>query len=131
MGEFGQDFVQETKVKLDIELIGVASVATSPSRELKERATTLLPNVQSVIVFGKEIFKEVVSLLKPSKEAGEAEAGELLGGHTDYLNGRLNRAIHELANFLTAYDVPEYREAATRCGAICFRSFAPDNFYSN
>jgi hypothetical protein len=48
-------------------------------------------------VFGKEIYKEVVSLLKPSKEAGEAESGELLGAHSDYLNGRLTRAVHELA----------------------------------
>lgn len=56
-----------------------------------------LPRAKSVVVFGKEIYKEVVSLLKPSKEAGEAESGELLGVHTDYLNGRLTRAAHELA----------------------------------
>ncbi len=97
MEEFGQDFIQGMKSKLDIELIGVASVQASTSRELKERAGALLPKAKSVVVLGKEIYKEVVSLLKPSKEAGEAESGELLGVHSDYLNGRLTRAVHELA----------------------------------
>jgi epoxyqueuosine reductase QueG len=87
------------KSKLDVELIGVASVEKSTSEELKDRATSLLPNAKSVVVLGKEIYKEVVSLLGPSKAAGEAERGELLGAHTDYLNGRLNRAVHELASF--------------------------------
>ena len=76
------------KSKLDIELIGVASVQASPSRELKESTGALLPKTKSVIVLGKEIYKEVVSLLKPSKEAGEAESGELLRVHSDYLSGR-------------------------------------------
>lgn len=97
MEEFGKDFIQGIKSKLDIELIGVVSVQGSPSRELKDRVAVLLPKAKSVVVFGKEIFKEVVSLLKPSKEAGEAESGELMGVHSEYLNGRLNRAIHELA----------------------------------
>lgn len=96
---FDRHFIQEMKSKLDVELIGVASVEKSTSKELKERATSLLPNAKSVVVLGKEIYKEVVSLLGPSKEAGEAERGELLGVHTDYLNGRLNRAVHELASF--------------------------------
>lgn len=98
MKEFGQDFIQGMKKKLDVELIGVASVQVSTSRELKDRASALLPEAKSVIVLGKEIYKEVVSLLKPSKEAGEAESGELLKVHSDYLSGRLTRAVHELAN---------------------------------
>ena len=97
MRKFDQHFIQEMKSKLDVELMGVTSVETSNSKELKDRATSLLPSVKSVIVVGKEIYKEVVALLKPSKETGEAEPGELLGGHSDYLNGRLNRAVHELA----------------------------------
>lgn len=97
MEEFGQDFIQGMKSKLDIELIGVTSVEASGSKELKERASALLPKAKSVLVFGKEIYKEVVSLLRPSKEAGEADRGELLGVHSDYLNGRLNRAVHELS----------------------------------
>lgn len=97
MEELGQEFVQSMKSKLDVELMGVASIQSSSSVELKERVGALLPKAKSVVVLGKEIYKEVVSLLKPSKETGEAESGELLAGHSDYLNGRLTRAVHELA----------------------------------
>jgi len=97
MGEFGRDFMQEIKSKLDVDLLGVASVEPSTSRELKDKATSILPKAKSVVVVGKEIYKEVVSLLRPSKGAGEAEYGELLGPHGDYINGRLTRAVYELA----------------------------------
>jgi len=97
MKKFDQHFTQEMKGKLDVELIGVASIEIPASRELKERASSLLPKAKSVMVVGKEIYKEVVSLLRPSKEAGEAEPGELLGPHSEYLNGRLNKAIYDLA----------------------------------
>lgn len=98
MREFGQHFIQEMKSKLGVELIGVASIETSSSKELKDGATSLLPGVKSVIVVGKEIYKEVVALLEPSKGAGEAERGELLGPHSDYLNGRLTKAVYDLSD---------------------------------
>ena len=99
MRKFDQQSLQELKGKLGVDLMGVASVEKTTSRELKERTTALLPGAKSVVVLGKEIYKEVVSLLRPSKEAGDAEPGELLKAHSDYLNGRLNRAVHELADF--------------------------------
>ncbi len=100
MGELDQDFVREMKAALDVDLIGVASVDTSDSTELRRRATSLLPGARSVVVFGKEIFREVISLVQPTKESGAVEAGGLLGVHSDYLNGRLTRAAHELAYLL-------------------------------
>jgi epoxyqueuosine reductase QueG len=98
MRKFDQHFIQEIRSKLDVELIGVTSVETSTSKELKDRATSLLPGVKSVIVVGKEIYKEVVALLEPFKGAGEAERGELLGPHSDYLNGRLTKAVYDLSD---------------------------------
>lgn len=106
MERFGQDLIQGMKNKLDVELIGVASVQDSPSTELKGRVAALLPKTKSVVVLGKEIYKEVVSLLKPSKEAGEAESGELMGVHSEYLSGRLNRAVHELASLFRQKKYP-------------------------
>jgi epoxyqueuosine reductase len=99
MRRFDPSFMQEMKSKLDVELLGVASVDQSTSHELREKAVSLLPGTRSVVVFGKEIYKEVVSLLRPLKEAGEADPGELLKAHSDYLNGRLNRALHEFGSF--------------------------------
>ncbi len=86
------------KSKLDVELLGVTSVGRAAPKKLRATAASLLPGAKSVVVFAKEIYKEVVALVQPSKGAGEVERGELLGVHTDYLNGRLNRAVHELAN---------------------------------
>jgi len=96
MREFNQDFLQTMKEKLDIDIIGAASA--EKSGELKDKAAQFLPTVKSVIVFAKETYKEVVSLVGPSKETGEAEAGEVLTVHANYIYGRLNRAVHELAH---------------------------------
>ena len=97
MKRFDRSFLQDMKERLDVELLGVVSIEESTPEELKGRAASLLPGVKSVVVVGKEIYKEIVSLLKPSKEAGAAEYGELLGPHAEYLTGRLNRAIYDLA----------------------------------
>jgi epoxyqueuosine reductase len=96
MTQIGQDFLQQMKKKLEVDLMGVASVETS--EELKERASIFLPTVHSVLVLGKETYQEVVALLGPSKGAGEAEPGEVFAVHADYVGGRLSRAIHELAD---------------------------------
>jgi len=98
MEKFDRNFMETMKDKLDVELLGVTSIGRSAPKKLTETATSLLPGARSVVVLAKEVYKEVVALLQPSKEAGEVEHGELLGAHTDYLNGRLNRAVHELAN---------------------------------
>jgi epoxyqueuosine reductase QueG len=100
MGKFDRNFVEEMKKKLDVELVGVASVEKSNSVELKKRAAALLPGSKAVVVFGKEVFKELVALLKPSKEVGEAEGGEFFGPHCDYLNGRLTKAVYDLSGIL-------------------------------
>jgi hypothetical protein len=64
MGKLDQTFLQGLKGHLDVEKIGVASVENSGSKELKERATFILPGVKSVVVVAKEAFKEVVALLQ-------------------------------------------------------------------
>ena len=98
MTKFDQSNLQAMKEKLDVELLGVVSIESSTPEELRSRATSLLPEVRSVIVVGKELYKEIIALLRPSKKAGAAEYGELLGPHADYLTGRLNKAIYDLAS---------------------------------
>ena len=55
------------KSKLDDDLLGVASVETPNSKKPRDRASALLPAAKSVVVPGKEVYKEVVDLVKPSK----------------------------------------------------------------
>jgi epoxyqueuosine reductase len=98
MAKLDLEFLQGMKQKLEIDLIGVASVEAS--KELKDKATVFLPTVKSVVVFAKEAYKEVVALLGPSREVGAPEPGEVFTVHADYLYGKLNRALHEVANLL-------------------------------
>jgi epoxyqueuosine reductase len=100
MAEFDQRFWDKWKNEMDIELAGVVSVGASTPKEFKEKVSTLLPGTKSVIVMGKEIYKEVVALLEPSKEVGEAAGGDLFGPHSGYLDGQMNNALYKLANLL-------------------------------
>ena len=100
MAKFDRDFQEEMKKTLNVELFGVVSVGKSGSKELKRRANALLPGARSVVVLGKEIYQEMVTLLGPSKEVGEAYAGDFFVTHTEYINGRLTNAIHGLAGIL-------------------------------
>ncbi|MDO8955232.1 MAG: hypothetical protein Q7W38_00065, partial [Deltaproteobacteria bacterium] len=98
MKKIDQNFLEEMRKKLDIDLLGVASVEGSNSQELRKQAISLLPGVKSVVVLGKQVYKEVVTLLGPAKSAGEAEPGELFGPHSDYVNSRLTKAVYDLAD---------------------------------
>ncbi len=100
MSKFDSSFREEMRKKLDVELLGIASVERSGSRELEKRAAALLPGAKAVVVLGKEIFREVVALLGPTKEAGQGEPGEFFTAHCDYLNGRLTKAVYDLAAIL-------------------------------
>ncbi len=102
MKKFDRKFVEEMKNKLDVELLGAAAIDEASPAPLREQALALLPGAKSVLVFAKEMYKEVVNLLGPSKEVGEAEKGGLFGPHGDYLNSRLTKAVYDLASFFRA-----------------------------
>jgi epoxyqueuosine reductase QueG len=99
MEVFDRSFLDEMKDRLDIDLAGATAVDDSAPVELQRRVSPLLPTARSVVVFAKEICQEVVDLLRPAHEAGEARGSELLPVHSEYLNGRLNRGVHELAAY--------------------------------
>jgi epoxyqueuosine reductase QueG len=99
MNAFDGQFLEEMKDRFEMDLAGSAALGDVRSVELEERVLRLLPDARSVIVFAKEIYQEVVDLLRAGNEAGEAHGGDLLPVHSEYLNGRLNRAVHELASY--------------------------------
>ncbi len=99
MEVFDRGFLDDMKERLDIDLAGAVGVQTAASAELERRVLPLLPTARSVVVFAKEIYQEVVDLLRATNEAGQAHGGDLLPLHTEYLNGRLNRGVHELAAY--------------------------------
>ncbi len=97
MEVFDRDFLDEMKGRFGIDLAGATTIDSAGSPELQRRVSPLLPTARSVVVFAKEIYREVVDLLRPSSQAGESHGGDLLAMHSEYLDGRLNRGVHELA----------------------------------
>ena len=99
MKKYDQRFVEEMKNKLDVELLGAVYLDDASPALLREQSQALLPGAKSVLVFAKEMYKEIVALLSPSKEVGEVERGDLFGPHGDYLNSRLTKAVYDMAAF--------------------------------
>ncbi len=98
MKKYDQKFLSEIKKKLDVEILGVASV--NASKDLKKQADGLLPGAKFVVVLGKEVFKEVVDQLQVGKEVGEAAPADFMGPHSEFLGGRLTKAVYDLAGIL-------------------------------
>jgi epoxyqueuosine reductase len=82
----------------EVSLFGVARVEDMEGTPLYDSAVALMPKAKSIMVLGKEIFAEVVNLIHPDQIMGEAAARDLYAPHLDYLNGRLNCAMYDLAN---------------------------------
>jgi epoxyqueuosine reductase QueG len=79
------------------DLFGVAALDSPLAGSIRDAATAILPGAVSIVVVASEVFAEVLDLVVPEKTMGEASARELYAPHLDYINGRLNRAIYELA----------------------------------
>lgn len=100
MAKFDHNFLDEMKSMFNVDIIGVASVTKSGSKDLKKNANALLPGAKSVVVLCKEIFGEMVALLDTNKEVGEAFPGDYFTTHTEYINGKLTNAVHGIAGLL-------------------------------
>ena len=102
MRAFDQDCFREMQSKLGIELMGVASMETLSTKELKDRATALLAEAKSVIVLGKEIFKEGLALLEPSIRSCPARALEVPGEREAYSMNKFACQVYRQAGFTCA-----------------------------
>ena len=83
--------------KLDVDAVGIASVAEWKGTKLEETTLKLLPEARSVVVFAMEIYPELLDLVSPGKIMGVASLNDLLDRNADFLNGRLTKAAYNLA----------------------------------
>ncbi|OGO17629.1 MAG: hypothetical protein A2Z15_01470 [Chloroflexi bacterium RBG_16_50_11] len=89
--------VQETMEKLEVDMAGVASLDDLKGMRLEEDALKLLPSVKSIVVLGMEVFPEFLDLTSPERQAGTANLNDIYNRHVDYLRGRLNKAVYDIA----------------------------------
>jgi len=80
---------------LEVDLVGVASLAQWKGTKLEETALALLPNAKSVVVFSMEIMREILDLALPTRIQGAASTTDLLNTDAQYLYGRLMRAAYD------------------------------------
>jgi len=83
--------------ELDVEAVGIASLADWKETRLEETALKLLPQARSVVVLAMEISREVLDLASPGKAMGVASLSDLLNRDADFLYGRLTKASYDIA----------------------------------
>jgi epoxyqueuosine reductase len=89
--------VQESLTKLEADMVGVARLNDLKGTKLEKAALKLLPSAKSIVVVGMEVFPEFLDLTSPERIAGMPNLNDLLTRHVDYLRGRMNRAVYDIA----------------------------------
>ena len=83
--------------ELDVDAVGIVSLAEWRGTKLEETALRLLPQTHSVVIFAMEIYPEILDLSSPHRVMGEASLSDLLDGDANYLNGQLTEAAYDAA----------------------------------
>lgn len=89
--------LQDLISKLDVDAVGVVSLADWQGTKLEETVLKLLPQARSAVVFAKEISPEVLDLSTHSRTVGAPSMNDLLDAETDYVNSQLNKAAFYFA----------------------------------
>lgn len=83
--------------ELDVNAVGIVSLAEWKGTELEETALSVLPRARSVVVFAMELFREVIDLTKPERTMGATSLNDLYTSHANYINGQLTEAAYDAA----------------------------------
>jgi len=88
--------VQSFLANVDVDMVGIASLQDLKGSKLEEAALRLLPETHSVIVFGLEIYTEILDHVRPGRTMGLASLNDLLNRNADYLSGRLTKNAYDV-----------------------------------
>ncbi len=87
------DLLQE----IEADVVGIARLSDFKGSKLEETALRLLPEARSVVVFGMEVYPEILDLASPETVMGAASLNDLLVSNADFINGRLTKAAYDVA----------------------------------
>lgn len=88
--------LKDSLSRLDVDIVGIASLADWKGTKLEESALKLLPKARSVVVFAMEMYREVLDLASPGKAMGVTSLNDLLDAHANYVSGRLTKAAYDV-----------------------------------
>ena len=88
--------LQDLIPKLEVDAVGIASLAEWKGTKLEETALRLLPQARSVVIFAMEIYPEILDLTSPGRMMGTASTHDVLARNADFLSGRLTKAAYDV-----------------------------------
>ncbi|MFH1560235.1 MAG: hypothetical protein ABID84_02330 [Chloroflexota bacterium] len=88
-----RDFIS----KLNVDAVGVVSLAEWKGTQLEESALRLLPQARSVVVLAMEVYREFLDLVSPGRVTGEASFNDLVEANSDFVNSKLTEASYGVA----------------------------------
>jgi epoxyqueuosine reductase len=83
--------------KLEVDRVGVASLADWKETKLEETAFALLPEAKSAVVFSIEVIREVLDLSSPTRIQGAASTTDLINTDSAHISGRLTWAAYDFS----------------------------------
>ncbi len=89
--------VQEYLLGLDVDLVGIVRIDDIRGTRLEEQAFKLLPETNSIIVLGMELFPEILNLTNPERVTGAASSNTIMQSQSDYINGKLTWVANDIA----------------------------------
>lgn len=101
-GKKHQPGIEAVLAALDVDVTGVATIDDIAGSNLEKAARRLLPEVNSIIVLGMEIYPEFLDLSIPEKTTGATRMNDMLEKHKDFLRGRLTSAAYKFAQVCRA-----------------------------
>lgn len=93
----GTGSLEEALARIDVDMVGVASLTEKDDQRLVGAAKRLLPSARSVVVVANEVYSEVLAHSTPVKTMGEGALRDILAPHFDFLDGRLCAAVYAVA----------------------------------
>ena len=99
--KYGKTWVEDTKVKIGADLMGVLEVNKDSHPHFLQGVKTYLPKAKAAVIVALEYSSETINLLQlPKKFQGKVKAGALLTPHVNQLIIELNTALNDLARLL-------------------------------
>ena len=89
--------VQKAVEEADVDIYGIASVENVKGTKLEEQVKKLLPETNSIIVLGMEVFPEILNLTNPERVTGAASRNDIMRSQAQYINGKLTWAANDIA----------------------------------